>query len=1101
MGTSNATIPRHVQRRAWRDIIVILLVTAAIFVLSLLFHVHERYVALVGLNDAWYIRHLDEFLLSISVLGAGFTIFSSRRLKELEAEIRDRRRVENELRAKEAQYQALTEAAQDAIFIIDRSDTITYANNYAASLLGLEPGEMIGKPRTAYFTDEISRHQLPKLLEVLKKGIPHLSENRIDYHGQEVWQDTFLVPLKDADGTVTSVLGISRDITARKRTETALRESEERHRGLVEMAPVAIVVHIDGKIAFANPAALVLVGVGDPAEIIGKPLMDFVHPDYRQLALHRVRAMLSDGTQVPPIEEVFLRSDGTPINVEVTAIPFTFQGRQAIQVVARDISERKKAEALLRESEEKYRTLFEETKDVVFINSLDGRILDINQAGVDLFGFNSKEDLTNSTRASEFYSNPLDRERLQRIMARQGYIQDFEIVLKHKDGKLITVLETATAVRDAAGTMIAIRGILRDITEQKRMEQAVQQSQKNLRNVVEQSNDAIYVLQDHKFVFVNPGFERLFDYRQGEITAPDFPFINIVAPESRAFIIERMGRRHNRESVPQRYEFRGLAKNGDVLDLEVSVSAIEWQNRPAVLGMFRDITERRKTEEELVKLRKAVNASGEVIFITDPKGIITFINPAFTQLYGYTPEEVIGKTTPRVLKSGKMKHEEYEIFWQRLVAKQVVRQEIINRTKSGRIVSTEAAVNPVLDEDGQIVGYLAIQRDITEKKRLEAESHRTQRLESIGRLAGGVAHDLNNVLAPVLLSIEVLKKQTFDETGRRILSSLQMSAERGKAIIRQILTFARGAEGEKNLLQLKHLMREMEQIVKETFPKSIELRTSIPRNLWMVTGDVTQLHQVLLNLCVNARDAMPDGGVLDLAAENLYLDEQNAGPHYDAKPGPYIAVTVSDTGIGIPPENLQKIFDPFFSTKELGSGTGLGLATVHTIVKNHNGFINVTSQVNQGSAFRVYLPASDRATASPVMKDTLKVFTGNGQLILVVDDEASIRDITRETLRMYGYDVLTAANGAEAIAIFADKKNPIDVVVTDIMMPVMDGMAAIQALRRITPGIRIIATSGLTTDVRLQEVGMNVDAFLVKPYTAEDLLKILHEVLAKTPEK
>lgn len=1101
MATEKAPIPRRVRRRAWRDIIIILLVTGATFTFSVLNHIHERYAAWAGQHGPWYLLYLDEFLLSLAVLAGGFTLFSSRRLKELETEMMDRERVEKALRVQQEQYETLTGAAQDAIFVIDRNDTITYVNKYAAGLLGTSPEEVIGKPRSAYFQEQVSRHQLPLLQEVLKSGRAEHSENRITYQGSEVWQDTFLVPLKDAEGSITSVLGISRDITSRKAAENALRESEERYRGLVEMSPEAIVVHIDGRIAFVNPAALKLVGLSDARGIIGQPLMDFVHPASRAVALERVRRMLEAGTPVPPLEEVFLHADGTPIYVEVTAVPFTYQGKRAIQVAARDIGERKKAEALLRESEEKYRTLFEETKDVVFINTLDGRILDINQAGVDLFGCSSREELTDSITAYELYSNPEDRQRVQKIMARQGYVQDFEIELKRKDGKILTVLETATAVRDTKGNMIAIRGILRDITEQKRMEQAIQQSQKNFRNVVEQSNDAIYVLQDNKFVFVNPGFERLFGYSEAEITAPDFQFTRLVSPESRDFILGRMNQRLRNDSLADRYEFRGLTKAGKVLDLEVSVSDIEWQNRPAVLGIYRDITERRKTEEELVRLRKAVTTSGEVIFITNPSGIITFINPAFTELYGYTSEEVIGIATPRILKSGKMNQEGYKMFWQRLLLKQVVRHEIINKTKGGRIVIVEAAVNPILDEGGEIVGFLAIQRDITEKKRLEVESFRTQRLESIGRLAGGVAHDLNNVLAPVLLSIDILKNQIFDETGRKILSSLQASAERGKAIIRQILTFARGAEGEKNILQLKHLLHEMEQIVKETFPKSIELRTSIPKNLWMVTGDVTQLHQVLLNLCVNARDAMPDGGILELAGENLHLDEPYAGAPSDVKPGPYVAISVSDTGVGIPPENLQKIFDPFFSTKELGTGTGLGLSTVHTIVKSHNGFINVTSQFGHGSVFKVYLPASDRAVSSPVHQDTLKVFSGNGELILVVDDEASIRDITRETLRMYGYEVITAGNGAEAIAIFADRKNKIDMVVTDIMMPVMDGMAAIQALRRIRPDVHIIATSGLTADQRLQESDLTVDGFLVKPYTSEDLLKILHEVLAKTHEK
>lgn len=379
---------------------------------------------------------------------------------------------------------------------------------------------------------------------------------------------------------------------------------------------------------------------------------------------------------------------------------------------------------------------------------------------------------------------------------------------------------------------------------------------------------------------------------------------------------------------------------------------------------------------------------------------------------------------------------------------------------------------------------------------LEAQLLRSQRLESIGTLAGGISHDLNNVLTPILSGLQILKRKITDQQSLHLLETLEASAKRGTDIVKQVLSFARGLEGEKILLQPRHLIGELEKIIQETFPKSIQFARYVTRELWTVYGDVTQLHQVLLNLCVNARDAMPNGGILTIRADNIIIDENYVRMNAEATSGPHIVITVTDTGTGIPPGIMDKIFEPFFTTKEPGKGTGLGLATVRALVKAHGGFVNVYSEVGKGTSFKVYLPATGTVKGPEMLKQKTDIVSGDGEVILVVDDESSIVEITKESLETYGYRVVTASDGTEAIVQFAEKRETIDLVITDMMMPYMDGPATIRALRKIDPHIKIIATSGLSIDRRVAEAhNLDVQGFVIKPYTADKLLRTVREVL------
>jgi signal transduction histidine kinase/ActR/RegA family two-component response regulator len=402
------------------------------------------------------------------------------------------------------------------------------------------------------------------------------------------------------------------------------------------------------------------------------------------------------------------------------------------------------------------------------------------------------------------------------------------------------------------------------------------------------------------------------------------------------------------------------------------------------------------------------------------------------------------------------------------------------------------------DASGMGTRMVGGKRDLTEQKEMEAQVLRAQRMESIGTLAGGIAHDLNNVLAPIMMSIELLKNDSDgDPRRRKILDTVQISCQRGADLVRQVLSFARGLDGQRIAIRLLRIIDDLKGIINETFPRNIRIVTKVSKDLWPITGDPTQIHQLLLNLAVNARDAMPDGGKLTITAENVAIDEQYAGTSQVASAGSHVLLTVTDTGFGIPPEMRERVFEPFFTTKEQGKGTGLGLATVHTVVKSHGGFLTLDSEVGVGTTFKIYLPA-DLQIRTPNSQHPMvpQLPRGQGELVLVIDDEFSIRDITQQTLEAFGYRVITANDGAQAVVLYAKQAQQIALVITDMMMPIMDGAATINVLMRINPAVRVIATSGLDfADSVAKATRAGVNNFMQKPYTAETLLRLVREVL------
>ncbi|MEI6560777.1 MAG: PAS domain S-box protein [Verrucomicrobiota bacterium] len=513
-----------------------------------------------------------------------------------------------------------------------------------------------------------------------------------------------------------------------------------------------------------------------------------------------------------------------------------------------------------------------------------------------------------------------------------------------------------------------------------------------------------------------------------------------------------------------------------------------------MFGTIQDITERKQAEEAMRLQSSALQAAANAIVITDKKGLIQWVNAAFTAVTGYRAAEVIGQN-PRLLKSGKQDPEVYKNLWGTVLAGKVWQGEIMNRRKDGSLYTEDMTITPVKDSQGEVTHFISVKQDITQRKQIEEKLMQTERIESIGRLASGVAHDLNNILTPILLSAEMLHATEDATTRECLISSIEECAQRGANVVNQVLTFARGAKGEHVTLQLSRLVEDMEKIITETFPKNLTITSNIPCDLWPINGDSTQIHQVLLNLCINARDAMPEGGALRIAGENVEIDENFAAMVADAKVGDYAVLALSDTGTGIPQEITSKIFDPFFTTKEVGKGTGLGLSTVMGIMHSHGGFVTVESEEGRGSTFKLFLPA---ATDNIVKQkaQSRNMSHGRGTMILVVDDEDPIARSTALVLEKNGYKVLAAADGVSALALFKEHADKIKIVITDVMMPEMDGVELTRALKKIKPQVQILASTGHATEARRAELlALGVEKILHKPYDAKKLLETLHEVM------
>jgi len=629
-----------------------------------------------------------------------------------------------------------------------------------------------------------------------------------------------------------------------------------------------------------------------------------------------------------------------------------------------------------------------------------------------------------------------------------------------------------------------------EITEQSRTEEQLRRSIKELADIkfaLDESSIVAITDQTGTIKYVNDKFCEISKYSREELLGQDHRIINS-GYHPKEFIRDlwttiASGR-------VWKGELKNRAKDGSIYWVDTTiVPFLNDRGKPyQYVAIRNDITERKRAEEQLREQATLLDNAQDAILVRGLDDKFLFWNKGAERIYGWTTAEVIGRDMKDVIYRDNLN--QFQEAKRATIGKGEWEGELRQVTRDGKGIVVESRWTLVRDDRDEPKSVLVINTDVTDKRKIEAQFLRAQRMESIGTLASGIAHDFNNLLSPIIMSIQLLQSRITDEDGQRLLAMLQASAERGAGLVKQVLSFARGVEGERIMLQPRHLIKEIVKILRDTLPKSIEVDFEASEDLAVVAGDATQLHQVLMNFFVNARDAMPGGGKLTIKADNVHVDDNYARMNLEAKPGRFVRITIADSGVGISPNVINRIFEPFFTTKEPGKGTGLGLSTALGIVKSHGGFINVYSEPGRGTQFKIYLPAAETQFAASGDAAGSLIY-GRGELILVVDDELAIREITRGTLEAYGYRALTAADGTEAVALYAQHKDEIRVVLTDIMMPYMDGPVTIRALQKLNPNVRIIASSGLAENGRIE----GVKSFLPKPYTAERLLNVLAEVI------
>ena len=688
---------------------------------------------------------------------------------------------------------------------------------------------------------------------------------------------------------------------------------------------------------------------------------------------------------------------------------------------------------------------------------------------------------------------PEDRPVLRASIAacvESGTPFDLELRLMTDAGRRIWVRVIGEAVKNDAGEVCRLEGAIQDVTSRRDAEDEARRLSAIVSDTLEHISDGFCTIdREWRFAFLNREAERqLGRSREGLIGR----IIWEVYPELLGTIFETSYRRAM--ATGETVEFESW------FDPLVSWFSVRAYPAPQGLGVYFYNVTRQREARELARIseerfRLLARATNDAIWDWDLVTNATWRNEGFEKLFGHPTSE-----QPSIVDWSERIHPE-----DRQRVTEGIRRAIDGGQEAWsdeyRYLRHNGSVAHVLDrgyiirdESGTPTRMIGGMTDLTERKKLEAQFLRAQRMESIGTLAGGIAHDLNNILSPILMSAGLLKVDETVPDRRALLDTIETSGRRGSDMVRQVLAFARGVEGKRMPVHLRHLFRDVQKITRETMPKNIDAVFTAPADLWSVTADVTQIHQVLMNLCVNARDAMPAGGALRVEATNLVLDEMYTGMLGALSAGPHVTIRVSDSGTGMSRETQERIFEPFFTTKDIGKGTGLGLSTVVTIVKSHGGAIDVHSDLGAGTTFTIYLPAvTDVAADSSA--GTIPLPHGAGEVILVVDDEEHIRTLAGKTLERHGYKVFEARHGAEAIACYAQHCD-IAVVLTDMMMPVMDGLATITALRAIQPDVRVIASSGHSTkDAHERALDAGVAAFIDKPYTVEALVRTIHRVI------
>jgi PAS domain S-box-containing protein len=769
--------------------------------------------------------------------------------------------------------------------------------------------------------------------------------------------------------------------------------------------------------------------------------------------------------------------------VAVTALLLWF-------LTQRFLNQLRRSEAVLRESERNYREVFNATADAIFIHdAATGRILRVNQAMLRMYGYSAEQEVIDLNADDLSANDPAfsraeTESRIRKALQEQQ--QMFEWRAKRKNGELFWV---EVALRSSRiGGQECVLAVVRDITERRRAEEATRENELRLRTMVQNAPAIIFIL-DRDGVFRLSEGQALakLGLEAGEVVGKSALEMYQDTPS----VLESLRKALAGEPARAINELPGV-----IFDTVYS-PIFDPDGKPAgLIGIAIDITDRKRAEEAQMLLATAVEQAAEAIVITDAGGTISYVNPAFEKITGYARDEVIGQNA-RMLRSGKHDAAFYRHLWETIARGEVWTSRIFNKKKNGALYEEEMIISPVFDSAGKIVNYVAVKRDVTQEVALETQLRQAQKMEAIGQLAGGVAHDFNNILTVIQGSASLLLNPQLKPAEKSDCShQIIRAAERAAGLIRQLLLFGRKQVMQPVNLDLNEVVGGMTRMLKRILGEDIALRSDFASSLPPVFGDAGMIEQVVLNLAINSRDAMPGGGRLAIATGAETLDERQAQLNPDASPGPHVWLAVSDTGCGIPPENLPRIFEPFFTTKDVGKGTGLGLATVYGIIRQHRGWITVDSEPGKGSTFRICLPAAAGARAgekTPVHQQQLPRGT---ETVLLVEDDLPVRLLVGNLLQRCGYIVLQAESGAAALRIWWQHLEKIHLLLTDLVMP--DGVTGRQLARQLQsekPDLKVIYTSGYSAEAGEGPALIDGVNFLQKPYPSGKLAKTVRNCL------
>ncbi len=899
---------------------------------------------------------------------------------------------------------------------------------------------------------------------------------------------------------------------------TALKESEERNR--VQQAEQALeeraelleqisenvtdlvaVLDLEGRRLYTSHSYQTLFG---SEQLHGTDAFASIHPEDRQ----RIRQIFQETVKTGIGQQAdfrFLLKDGTIRDIESQGgVVRDKTGAIAnVIVVSRDVTKRKRAEAKLKASEERFRCVVQTANDAIILTDGSGNIAAWNAAAQRMFGY-SEEEVRGKPLTLMLPERYRERQQTGfRVTPAANASRFIAIALElhglRKDGSEFPLeLSLSTWTNDNETYYSAI---LRDITERERTRRALEELRRQNELLLTCAGEGICGLDSHgRITFMNPAGVKMLGYYVDDLVGRSFrEVVHQTRPdEPPASPAQFPVQATLQTGTVQRVSEEVFWKKGGARFTASYVSTPIWEKGECAgaVVVFKDVTEHKQVSERLREQAALLEHATDAICVIDMNACITFWNKGAARLYGWSASEAVGKIAHELLFKGETKRPD-EAF-RKLIKNREWQGELRQVTRTGQELIVQSRWTLMHDSQGAPKSILVINTDITETKHLETQSLRAQRLESVGRLAGGIAHDLNNVLAPILMLVPLLGPKLHDPADKKMLEMVAASARRGADMVRQILSFSRGVEGSQELVEIQPLIDEQIKVAKQTFPPSIAVRSKVATDLRAVMGNATQLFQVLMNLCVNARDAMPNGGSLLLEAENVLLDGEYVRLHPEAKGGPHVVMRVRDTGTGIRPEVIDKMFKSFFTTKRQDKGTGLGLSTVLSIVKNYHGHVRVKSEVGKGTAFEIYLPSVEQRTTQGDKEKLPDSPKGHGEWVLVVDDEETIRELTTATLEHSGYRVLTASDGTEAVARYAHYQDRISLVIADMVMPFMDGAAMIRALKRMNPSVKILAMSGQTEDKDLDRLIEKKDIlFLPKPFSAESLLTSVHQLLAR----